>query len=185
MQEESSATGGVSWAVMKAYITALGGWPAVTLLLTVFVSAELFRVGATVWLSIWTGALRMLIYVREAQAHTVSPACSQSVCLVLVPNVVSGIGDLYSCSNAEDKEVLLAGVHTCDVAGEEPDEGQPEKHSSLYYMGIYAAISGAQLMLLQINFYCVVTFGIRAGRCEGFYSCAGCAVGVLSIAHQI
>ena len=62
---------------------------------------------------------------------------------------------------------FLAGVHAYDVAGEEPEEGQPEKHSSLYYMGIYAAISGAQLMLLQVNFYCVVTFGIRAGRCEG------------------
>lgn len=31
-------------------------------------------------------------------------------------------------------------------------------------MGIYAAISGAQLVVLQINFVCVVTFGIRAGR---------------------
>jgi hypothetical protein len=31
-------------------------------------------------------------------------------------------------------------------------------------MGIYAAISGAQLVMLQINFTCVVTFGIRAGR---------------------
>lgn len=55
MQEEQSATGGVSWAVVKAYITALGGWPVVVLLFTVFILAELFRVGATVWLSIWTG----------------------------------------------------------------------------------------------------------------------------------
>lgn len=55
VQDEQSATGGVSWAVVKAYISALGGYPAVILLFTVFVSAELFRVGATVWLSIWTG----------------------------------------------------------------------------------------------------------------------------------
>jgi hypothetical protein len=50
------------------------------------------------------------------------------------------------------------------AAGQEPEEGVPEKHSSLFYMGIYAAISGAQLVMLQINFLCVVTFGIRAGR---------------------
>jgi hypothetical protein len=37
-------------------VTALGGWPVVFLLFTVFIVAELFRVGATVWLSIWTGA---------------------------------------------------------------------------------------------------------------------------------
>jgi hypothetical protein len=55
VQEEQSATGGVSWAVVKAYITALGGWPVVVLLFSVFILAELFRVGATVWLSIWTG----------------------------------------------------------------------------------------------------------------------------------
>lgn len=52
----------------------------------------------------------------------------------------------------------------CLPAGEEPQDGQPEKHSSVYYMVIYAAISGAQLVMLQINFTCVVTFGIRAGR---------------------
>lgn len=50
-------------------------------------------------------------------------------------------------------------------AGQEPaEEGKPEQHSSIFYMGIYAAISGAQLVMLQINFLCVVTFGIRAGR---------------------
>jgi hypothetical protein len=54
-QEEQSATGGVSWAVVKAYINALGGYPVVFLLFSIFILAELFRVGATVWLSIWTG----------------------------------------------------------------------------------------------------------------------------------
>lgn len=55
VQEEQSATGGVSFAVVKAYVRALGGWPVVFLLFTVFILAELFRVGSTVWLSIWTG----------------------------------------------------------------------------------------------------------------------------------
>jgi hypothetical protein len=55
VQEEQSATGGVSWAVVKAYINALGGYPVVFLLFSIFILAELFRVGATVWLSIWTG----------------------------------------------------------------------------------------------------------------------------------
>jgi hypothetical protein len=41
----------------------------------------------------------------------------------------------------------------------------PEAHSSTYYMGVYAAISGAQLLLLQINFMSIVRYGIRAGRC--------------------
>jgi hypothetical protein len=54
-QDEQSATGGVSWAVVKAYVTALGGWPVVFLLFSVFIVTELFRVGSTVWLSIWTG----------------------------------------------------------------------------------------------------------------------------------
>lgn len=55
VQEESSATGGVSAAVVKAYIMALGGWPVVFLIFSCFIMAELFRVGSTVWLSIWTG----------------------------------------------------------------------------------------------------------------------------------
>lgn len=55
VQEEQSATGGVSWAVVKAYINALGGYPVVFMLFSIFILAELFRVGATVWLSIWTG----------------------------------------------------------------------------------------------------------------------------------
>lgn len=58
----------------------------------------------------------------------------------------------------------LPGLNCCCPTGQEPKEGETEKHGSLYYMGIYAAISGAQLVMLQINFTCVVTFGIRAGR---------------------
>lgn len=70
-------------------------------------------------------------------------------------------------SIAIDNHKLSVCMCVCALttsAGQEPEPGQPEKHSSVYYMGIYAAISGAQLMILQINFYCVVTFGIRAGR---------------------
>lgn len=56
VQDEQSATGGVSWAIVKAYIMALGGWPVVVLLFTIFILAEAFRVGSTVWLSFWTGS---------------------------------------------------------------------------------------------------------------------------------
>jgi hypothetical protein len=31
-------------------------------------------------------------------------------------------------------------------------------------MGVYAAISGAQLLVLQINYLCVAGYGIKAGR---------------------
>jgi hypothetical protein len=55
-QKESSATGRVSAAVVWAYLSALGGVPAVLVLLAGFVGTELARVGATVWLSVWTGA---------------------------------------------------------------------------------------------------------------------------------
>jgi hypothetical protein len=41
--------------VVKAYLVAMGGWPAFVILMIGFLGAELFRVGATVWLSIWTG----------------------------------------------------------------------------------------------------------------------------------
>jgi len=70
-----------------------------------------------------------------------------------------------STTNVVQSSVLSRNVVSTPVAGQEPEDGKPEKHSSIFYMGIYAAISGAQLMVLQINFVCVVTFGIRAGRC--------------------
>ncbi|WIA43760.1 hypothetical protein OEZ86_010184 [Tetradesmus obliquus] len=99
-QDESSATGRVSAAVVWAYLSALGGIPAVLVLLGGFVGTELLRVGATVWLSVWTG--------------------------------------------------------------QDPDA--PQAHGSLFYMGVYAAISGAQLLVLQANYLCVAGYGIKAGR---------------------
>jgi hypothetical protein len=41
--------------VIWAYMRALGGPLAVGTLLLGFISAEVLRVGATVWLSYWTG----------------------------------------------------------------------------------------------------------------------------------
>jgi hypothetical protein len=45
----------VSLKVVAAYGRALGGVTAVTCLLGCMVAAEALRVGATVWLSLWTG----------------------------------------------------------------------------------------------------------------------------------
>jgi hypothetical protein len=53
--------------------------------------------------------------------------------------------------------------HPSASAGQDTDA--PQAHSSLFYMGVYAAISGAQLLVLQINYLCVAGFGIKAGRC--------------------
>lgn len=55
VEEEASATGGVSGAVVAAYLRALGGPLAVVVLGLTFVGQELLRVAATVWLSVWTG----------------------------------------------------------------------------------------------------------------------------------
>lgn len=167
MQDEQSATGGVSWAVVKAYITALGGWPVVVLLFTVFILAELFRVGATVWLSIWTGEMGTVpLGVLERRRHWSSELFGQckSACLQC-----RKLRQAHSTLKAEQAALTPKAMVSCACllacTGQEPQEaGQPEQHSSLYYMGIYAAISGAQLVMLQINFTCVVTFGIRAGR---------------------
>ena len=45
----------MSWEVIRVYITAMGGLLRFGLLMTWFVLVELCRVGATVWLSYWTG----------------------------------------------------------------------------------------------------------------------------------
>lgn len=55
VEAEGSATGGVSAAVVAAYAQALGGFLVAALLVLQFVAAEGLRVGATVWLSVWTG----------------------------------------------------------------------------------------------------------------------------------
>jgi hypothetical protein len=55
----------VSTAVVWAYLSALGGAPALLVLLAGFVGTELLRVGATVWLSVWTGAAIVLYCVGK------------------------------------------------------------------------------------------------------------------------
>jgi hypothetical protein len=52
--------------------------------------------------------------------------------------------------------------HFSTSVGQDPDA--PQAHGSLFYMGVYAAISGAQLLVLQINYLCVAGYGIKAGR---------------------
>jgi hypothetical protein len=58
----------VSNAVVWAYLSALGGVPALLVLLAGFVGTELLRVGATVWLSVWTGAAIIPDRVSYAKA---------------------------------------------------------------------------------------------------------------------
>lgn len=72
-QEETSATGGVSAAVVWAYMSALGGLPTVLLLVGGFVTTELLRVGATVWLSVWTGKLGRVRQQWQQQQHRGAP----------------------------------------------------------------------------------------------------------------
>ena len=45
--------------MIGVYIKAMGGWPTFLLLASWFVCAEACRVGATVWLSHWTGVADM------------------------------------------------------------------------------------------------------------------------------
>jgi len=49
----------VSLGVIAAYVKAMGGWPTFLLLASWFILAEACRVGATVWLSHWTGVADM------------------------------------------------------------------------------------------------------------------------------
>jgi len=51
--------GHVSLGVIAAYVKAMGGWPTFLLLASWFILAEACRVGATVWLSHWTGVADM------------------------------------------------------------------------------------------------------------------------------
>lgn len=53
--EEKSSQGGVSSAVIMKYVRALGGVPWALYLVFGFAAVEALRVGATVWLSVWTG----------------------------------------------------------------------------------------------------------------------------------
>lgn len=53
------AAGQVSWDVVKVYIKAMGGLPTFLVLVAGFLLAEAARVGATVWLSHWTGVADM------------------------------------------------------------------------------------------------------------------------------
>lgn len=57
--------GQVSWDVITVYIKAMGGWPTFLVLATWFLLAEACRVGATVWLSHWTGVADMPGEVRK------------------------------------------------------------------------------------------------------------------------
>ncbi len=51
--------GQVSWSVISVYIRAMGGWHIFAALALWFLLAEVCRVGATVWLSHWTGVAGM------------------------------------------------------------------------------------------------------------------------------
>lgn len=47
-----------------AYFGALGGAPAVIILIVGFLLTECLRVGATVWLSVWTGGSSIIIILK-------------------------------------------------------------------------------------------------------------------------
>jgi len=49
----------VSWSIISVYIRAMGGWHIFAALALWFLLAEVCRVGATVWLSHWTGVADM------------------------------------------------------------------------------------------------------------------------------
>jgi len=51
--------GQVSWSIISVYIRAMGGWHIFAALALWFLLAEVCRVGATVWLSHWTGVADM------------------------------------------------------------------------------------------------------------------------------
>lgn len=78
----------MSWKVIQVYITAMGGLLRFGLLMTWFVLVELCRVGATVWLSYWTGvtedgAGRMELHEAAWNATVCQP---EQICFPAVPN---------------------------------------------------------------------------------------------------
>ena len=67
-----SCAGRVSWKVIRVYITAMGGLLRFGVLMTWFVLVELCCVGATVWLSYWTGVTESgarYMELQEAACH--------------------------------------------------------------------------------------------------------------------
>ena len=77
-----SRAGRVSWGVIRVYITAMGGLLRFGVLMTWFVLVELCRVGATVWLSYWTGVTESgagHMELREATCHATILPFSQAL----------------------------------------------------------------------------------------------------------
>ncbi|MEW5311484.1 MAG: hypothetical protein WDW38_003194 [Sanguina aurantia] len=89
--EERSSQGGVSSAVIMKYVRALGGVPWALYLVFGFAAVEALRVGATVWLSVWTDAV-------DAQGGR----SADSKRNLLIYASISGVQLLFQLVNALD-----------------------------------------------------------------------------------
>lgn len=58
------------------------------------------------------------------------------------------------------RALACSAVRACTRAGQQSEDEQ----SSFFYMGVYSAISGLQLLLTQANYLSTMTAGLRAGR---------------------
>ncbi len=58
-RQGGARAGSVRWSTIRAYISAMGGFRVFLPLAACFLVAEAGRVGATVWLSHWTGVADM------------------------------------------------------------------------------------------------------------------------------
>lgn len=56
VQKEDRETGMVSFAVVWRYVKAMGGAPALLVLMVLYVGTELARLGSSGWISVWTGS---------------------------------------------------------------------------------------------------------------------------------
>lgn len=76
--------GQVSWSVISVYIRAMGGWHVFAALALWFLLAEVCRVGATVWLSHWTGVADMPGALASSWMSTLELHCRGSNNLTLM-----------------------------------------------------------------------------------------------------
>ena len=181
------AAGQVSWDVVKVYIKAMGGLPTFLVLVAGFLLAEAARVGATVWLSHWTGVADMpgalpalAPCLRTLTAYLLlhpDDRCSTRSLTVMPDCSLGGHHHmrtirsmlLVSMTFSEEHKMLCIWSRNCPTywtRNPSVTEGvrAAGAHKAMWYLTIYAGISGAQTALELVRGFSSNFLAIRAAR---------------------
>ncbi|KAG0018663.1 hypothetical protein BGZ81_010115 [Podila clonocystis] len=144
-EDEKKEEGAVAWPVYRTYLNASGGWMFWVVIITLFLTRQLFDISQSAWLAVWANKASDVgsLTIRTFHAATSEPG--------MLP-----LSSTFRVGGHSGKHDVV----TMSLFG----MGTPESANVEFYLGVYILLSILTIILVAVTNLYTILVGLRASR---------------------